>query len=247
VLLALVLELLSGMVSGLAIALSLVTAAATFWAAERSKTDGWRAALAIFSSAVVIGLFAAGRAVADERARAVSDGAFPRATEADVVLMPEPGNPMCWLAITVSEEREDLVLRRLQVSVLPIHPVGLCAMRFSSEATAPLAPIARSETGAIRFVDEVRTPLSELRALREDCRGDALLRFARAPFVAPADGGRWLGDLRYDREADGGFAEAWLEEGQACPEHLPPWVPWRLEVLEGTLPPEEHRHESLDF
>lgn len=245
--LVLVLEPLSGMVSGLAIALSLLAAAGSFWAAERLKRDGSRAALAIGLSLSVIGLFAAARAVADERARSVSDGAFPHATEADVVLMPEPGNPMCWLATTVSEEREDLVLRRLQLSVLPIHPVGLCAMHFSEETTAPRTPVVRSETDAIRFVDEVRTPLSELRALAADCRGEALFRFLRAPFVAPAEGGRWLGDLRYDREAGGGFAEAWLEEGQACPAFLPPWTPWRREVLDGTLAPEEHRHESLDF
>jgi inner membrane protein len=243
----LVLEPLSGMVSGLAMALSLVTTALLLVAANRLRTDGARAALALGAATFVVALFAAGRAVADERARTVHDGAFTHATEADVVLMPAPANPMCWFAISVAEEGGDVVLRRLQLSVLAIHPVGLCAMTFADETTALRVPIVRSETDAIRFVDEVRTPLAELRALARDCRGDAFLRFSRAPFVATRESGRWLGDLRYDREAGGSFAEALLEEGQACPELLPPWNPWRAELLEGTLPPEAHRHESLDF
>ena len=243
----LVLEPLSGMVSGLAIALSLVTTALLFAAANRLRSDGGRAALALGAATLVVGLFAAGRAIADERARAVHDGAFTHATEADVVLMPAPANPMCWFAISVAEERGDLVLRRLQLSVLPIHPVGLCAMTFADETTAGRTPIVRSETDAIRFVDEVRTPLAEIRELASDCRGEAFFRFSRAPFVAPREEGRWLGDLRYDREAGGSFAEVFLQEGQACPDLLPPWLPWRSELLEGTLAPEEHRHESLDF
>ncbi len=243
----LVLEPLSGMVSGLAIALSLLTTALLLAASSRLRTGGGRAALAVGAATLVVALFAAGRAVADERARAVHDGAFTHATEADIVLMPAPANPMCWFAISVAEERGDLVLRRLQLSVLSLHPVGLCAMTFAEETTAVRTPIARSETDSIRFVDEVRTPLAEIRALGRDCRGEAFFRFSRAPFVAPGGGGRWLGDLRYDREAGGSFAEVLLEEGQACPELLPPWAPWRTELLEGTLLPEAHRHESLDF
>lgn len=192
--------------------------------------------------------FASGRAVADGRVRNALNGAFSHALEADVILQPEPGNPLCWSALAVAEERGDLVLRRVHVSSSSLHPVGLCRMPFSEETTAVREPIARSETEDIRFVDEARTSLERLRALNEeDCRVSAFLRFSRAPFFLERDGERLLGDLRYDR-GEGGFAVARLpEHPEGCPENVPSWVPWRADVLSGPLPEEEHRFEALDY
>lgn len=245
--LAIVLEVVTGYVSSFGLAISLAAAGITYWVARRLTSPGRRAALSVFLAVVVVASFGVGRVLAEQRVRAVSDTAFPHAVEADAIVMPEPGNPLCWHAITVAEERDDLVLRRVWLSIAAFHPVTLCAMPPADETTAVRTPIARSETETLRFVDEVRTPLAVVRALAEDCRGEAFYRFARAPFVRDGEGGRFLGDLRYDRETDAGFAEAWLEEGQACPSFVPPWEPWRREILEGTLPPEEHRHEALDF
>jgi inner membrane protein len=47
------------------------------------------------------------------------------------------------------------------------------------------------------------------------------------------EGKGWLiGDLRYDREPDLGFAELALpDELPQCPRNVPPWMPPRSDVL----------------
>lgn len=247
--LGLLLSLVTGYVSGLALGWLFALGVGLYAWSRRLRTDGARATLSLFATALMLVAFASGRAVADVRVRTALDGAFSHAVEADVILSPEPGNPLCWNALAVSEERGDLVLRRVHVSASSLHPVGLCRMPFSEETLAHREPIARSETDEIHFLDEVRTPLSLLRELNEsDCRTQAFLQFSRAPFAVEEEGVRYLGDLRYDRGREG-FAVARLpmsDEG-TCPENLPPWEPWRADVLSGPLPEEEHRFEALDM
>lgn len=247
--LGLLLAVVTGLVSSLAIAWLCALGAGTFFFARRLKTDGGRATLSIVLTALMLLGFATGRSVAEGRVRTALNGAFSHSIEADLILSPEPANPLCWSAMAVSEERGDLVLRRAHVSAgSTIHPVGLCRMPFPSETTAERTAIARSETEDVRFGDEVRSSLARLRALNGDCRVSAFLRFARAPYVLERGDVIHIGDLRFDREADNGFAEMDLSPDRTgCPSNVPPWAPWRADVLSGPLPEEIHRHEDLDI
>jgi hypothetical protein len=66
-----------------------------------------------------------------------------------------------------------------------------------------------------------------------DCQAAAFLRFARAPWVATRNGTRVIGDLRYDREAEAGFAEIELDlRVTQCPSHIPPWLPPRQDLIQ---------------
>ncbi len=244
------LAIVTGIVSNLAIAWLLAIGVGLFLLTRQIESDGGRAALAIGASSVMLVAFATGRSVAEARVLTVADGAFAHAIETDVILSPEPGNPLCWNAITVAEERGDLVLRRAHVSAgSTLHPVGLCRMPMSETTTAARAPITLSESADIAFVDEVRTPLAALRRWdEEDCRASAFLRFARAPFVRERPHGDVvIGDLRFDREEGIGFGELALDpEASGCPRNVPPWIPWRAAVLAGPLPPEPRLGDTFD-
>lgn len=247
--LGIVLAAVTGIVSNLAVAWLIASAVGLFLWSRRLTSDGGRAALAIAASLAMLLAFATGRSVAEARLLTAVDGAFAHSIEADVVLSPEPGNPLCWNAITVSEERDDLVLRRVHVSAASVmHPVGLCRMPFSETTTVAREPIALTESTELHFVDEARTSLDRLRRMNdEDCRAAAYLRFARAPFVIERDGEVVMGDLRFDREEAVGFGEIVLEgDAAGCPENVPPWVPWRSDVLSGPLPAEPRHGEEFD-
>ena len=69
---------------------------------------------------------------------------------------------------------------------------------------------------------------------QEYCAVGALMQFARVPWAAAQGDGWVVGDLRYDREPELGFAE--VEVGPAtdeCPRRRPPWVPPREDLLDG--------------
>jgi len=247
--LGIVLAIVTGIVSSLGLAGLMAAAVGVFFWARGLSSDGGRATLAITASLVMLLAFATGRSVAEARLLTAVDGAFAHSIEADVILSPEPGNPLCWNAITVSEERGDLVLRRVHVSAAStLHPVGLCRMPFSETTTAERASVALSETVDLHFVDQARTSLEVLRQLNEeDCRAAAFLRFARAPFVVEQDGDVVMGDLRFDREEAVGFGEVVIgEHASGCPGNVPPWVPWRAEMLAGPLPREPRHDEAFD-
>jgi hypothetical protein len=65
-----------------------------------------------------------------------------------------------------------------------------------------------------------------------DCEAAAAMRFIRAPWLAEINGEPVLGDLRYDREKELGFAELALEDPPPrCPRLVPPWQPPRADLL----------------
>ena len=98
--------------------------------------------------------------------------------------------------------------------------------------TAPLQPVGAPNDDVLQWYGEVRSPLGLLRELwRENCRVDAFMRFARAPWLSRIVDKWVVGDLRYDREAELGFAELEIEsEAERCPNVLPPWVSPREEL-----------------
>ena len=62
---------------------------------------------------------------------------------------------------------------------------------------------------------------------------DALFQFARVPWAVPQGDGWLVGDLRYDREPELGFAE--IDVGPATTTaraYRPPWVPPRQDLLD---------------
>lgn len=171
---------------------------------------------------------------AGRRVEAIAARAFPSAHVLDHVLTPMPVNPICWEIILVQQEGESLVLRRGMMSMRPAWiAAGGCPGRGLDLAiTAPLQPVGAANDDVLQWYGEVHSPLRHLQELwRENCRVDAFMRFARAPWLSRIVD-RWvLGDLRYDREAELGFAELEIEsDAERCPKVLPPWVPPREEL-----------------
>jgi inner membrane protein len=68
--------------------------------------------------------------------------------------------------------------------------------------------------------------------IRDHCDAAVFMRFARAPWIAQRDG-RWIiGDLRYDREPELGFAELALDgTSRECMSRMPPWTAPRRDLL----------------
>lgn len=263
--LALILPVATGLVSSLAVAALALLALALIVGARRLGSDGARAGLAVGASLLVPFTFVSARALAEPRARAALDGAFPAANEIDLVMMPEPGNPLCWSVLAVAVEEGHaageaarpaspgaggtLVLRRLVVAAIPaLHPALLCRMTPRLETTADDVPIVRPGHDDVLFFLEARVPIDALRAVYlERCDAAAFLRLSRAPFLAEHEGVRVLGDYRFDNEERLSFAELPLPEPPgACPAFVPGWAPPRGDVLEGTYPPEVRPEDTWE-
>jgi inner membrane protein len=101
------------------------------------------------------------------------------------------------------------------------------------QATAPLAATAVAGAADWHWRGELRMRRAELAALAlRHCEVAAFLRFARVPFILRRERALVVGDLRYDREPQLGFAELELDEPpHACPRAVPPWLPPRGELL----------------
>jgi len=181
-------------------------------------------------------LFAGTRGLVAGQVRTTLQEVTPEAVLHDLILTPLPANPRCWSFIAVQTEGADFLLRRGDTALVPAWlPVGTCADREEPDMIAPLVPVRSvSETPTLRWKGEFRAPLAELQHLAATrCDAAAMLRFARAPFFLERPGGRViLGDLRYDRGPELGFAALELaEEGAPCPRAVPPWRPPLAELL----------------
>jgi inner membrane protein len=152
----------------------------------------------------------------------------------DAVLTPAPGNPLCWQAVVVGRRDGAYVLEVAHVSLAPgVMPASACHLGPSG-ASLGLRPSSRSPTARAVFQGDYAAPLAELRTLaRTNCHVAAFLGFARAPFWLPRGENLYLGDLRYDREEEDGFAELEVPaHASQCPPWLPPWTPPRQDLLE---------------
>jgi inner membrane protein len=133
----------------------------------------------------------------------------------DVILNPEPGNPLCWNALSVEESGDSIYLRQgaisVGTSVLHFQPCGRGRRNtFSAVAVQPLATL--------------RT------AMRSDCRVRAWLQFGRAPYVRDD----WIADARFGGTGRGNFTAmevADLASARNCPSHLTNWDLPRADVL----------------
>lgn len=196
-----------------------------------------RALLALGGYLAVVVVFGVGarlaRTTLTDLVDAGSDGR-PRLSVADVVLAPAPGNPLCWQAVVVGQRDSAYVLEAAQVSLLPgVMPTSACHLGPFG-ASLGLRPSPRPPTPHAAFEGEHQAPLAELRELaRTNCHVAAFLRFARVPFWLARGDDVYVGDLRYDREEDDGFAELEVPaRPSGCPPWLPPWTPPRHDLLE---------------
>ena len=183
--------------------------------------------------------------VASSRAEDALTGAvtrdFPALAVNDVALSPMPGNPFCWNALVVGTAGAEYVVLSANAAPFPaVSGAPSCPYDSAAVSTAPRTPLSLPPRAEVRWLQEYRTPLTELRNLRaNDCRFDALLRYARVPYVTaaspPPSAPRVAGDLRYDRAPGLDFADLPLSEPRVCPRFVPGWKPPRAALFE---PPE---------
>jgi inner membrane protein len=149
----------------------------------------------------------------------------------DRVLTPMPMNPLCWEAILIQTDGEQYALRRAAASIAPSIQ---CPTRGIARAiSAPLRDVELPDTPFIHWHGEVIASRDRLRALAAtSCEVAAFLRFARAPWLSRASEAPAIGDLRYDREPELGFAGLDLRRSTGCPAYVPPWIPPRRDLLE---------------
>lgn len=128
------------------------------------------------------------------------------------LVQPFPANPFCW---TFMEAKLGANSYSAEVRTLAAFPwlVGQenCPDLKQGETTAPL------RNGIFQ------APRSEFEEVARECAGSAFLRFARIPFWLKAKDGWVVGDLRFDRGPELGFAEFALSE-TACPRVEAPWT-----------------------
>jgi inner membrane protein len=184
--------------------------------------------------AVMLTFLTASGVARAELVGAVTATSGGRVTIVDTVLTPAPANPLCWQGIVVGRREDRYVLTVALVSVAPsLTPAERCGFGPTGVSLGMAASSERS-TPAVHFQGEHHAPLAELRELaRSNCHAGAFLRFARAPFWKDRGATVVLGDLRYDRDEAGGFAELEVPaRSTACPGWIPPWTPPRHDLVE---------------
>lgn len=183
--------------------------------------------------AVTATFFVASNAAAQRVAHEVAQQ-HPGARLLDQVLTPMPSNPLCWNVIAITLEADRYVMRRAALSTGPaLLAVQDCPDRTrDAPTTAPMRRIAGTGSAAVHWIDEYQVSRAEFpRVLQAYCEAAVLMRFARAPWIATSNGQPAMGDLRYDREPELGFAEMELTpQSGACTSTTPPWIEPRREV-----------------
>ena len=199
-----------------------------------------RAFMAVIGLIVVEATFYAVHIEAEIHAQGALAAAFPRSIPLDVTMSPSPSNPLCWSALGMAIEGEDLVARRIGISLAgEIQDVDGCRFSTPAEMTAPHTTIERSSTESVRFFDEVRTPLVLFRDYAENSEDmAAFLRFSRAPYLLDREGEAPIaGDVRFDRESGIGFGELEVHRDQPLDGFVPPWIPPRMDAIDPAQTP----------
>jgi len=179
--------------------------------------------------------FAFSRHAVETQVRRFTAEALPQMTALDYVLTPFPANPVCWDVMLPMTDANRYVIRRGTWSLWPaVLPAARCPGReLLSNITAPMTRVSDGESPAAIWHGEVVMPRTELAELAAGyCDAAALMHFARVPWAMQRENTWIVGDLRYDREAELGFAEIELTNDlAACPSPLPPWLPPRGDLL----------------
>jgi inner membrane protein len=188
---------------------------------------GARAWPALAGATLVVAVFGVGSTIAKTVVRVELSHQRPSEALGQLMVSPMPANPVCWSTLAATLDAQGTYRVRMgSVSLLPsIATPDDCRFRAGERTTAPLMPDGlASADGRVRFERRFEAPIASLHALRRThCDAEAALRFLRAPYWTTRSGEALLGDLRYDREPELGFAELSLH-GQ-CRDSVPPWVP----------------------
>jgi inner membrane protein len=208
-------------------ALALGAAALAWWTRRLSASARAATALALGTAffAVLSVLSSIARGHARRLAASAAGGEI-----VDVVLNPNPADPLCWMAIAVErdEARGRYVMHRGTLSLVPAwRPATACASHRLTHASS-------AANGAPAAWDApLAEDLERLRSLAgRDCRVEAWLRFGRAPAIR--DG--VIHDLRFDNGRGGNFTAMRLVPdgtGAPCPANVPSWGMPRADLLGG--------------
>ncbi|MDY6984386.1 MAG: hypothetical protein SV422_14970, partial [Pseudomonadota bacterium] len=173
--------------------------------------------------------------IARSRTETLVAAQYPTATALDHVLAPMPVNPLCWEVIAVQVDGDTYALRQAILSLAPgWMPASRCpGVGSLVQTTVTLTDSTLPDTAEFDWLDEVTMSRSEARMLlQQNCEARAFAGFARALWFRMNGEGWLVGDLRYDREPELGFAEMQVNEAPAqCPRFVPPWKPPRADLL----------------
>lgn len=179
--------------------------------------------------------FAVSRGIADHRIEQFVAHQFPQLNTLERALTPNPANPVCWDVMLALTDADRYLVRHGTWSLAPsLMPADQCPGRgLFKDITAPVTPTAEANTAFVFWHGEIVMPRRQLGQLAAThCQAAAFLKFARVPWTLERSGTWIVGDLRYDREPELGFAEIELKPGTAaCPERLPPWIAPRNDLL----------------
>jgi inner membrane protein len=224
----------SGLVPvGFSILMTVLTAAMLFIA----RTAAPRVALwsGIGMWLTVTAVFSLARSATQEQVQSFVAAQLPQAIVLDYVLTPMPANPVCWAVMLPMLDGQHYRIRHGTWSLFPeMLPAANCPGRdLFRHVTAPVTAIDAATAPFVYWHGEVSMPRAEFAQLAgSSCEAAAFLRFARVPWTSQREH-RWIiGDLRYDREPELGFAELELQEGAvSCPSGVPPWIAPRADLL----------------
>ena len=185
---------------------------------------------------VVTATFAVCSHLAARRIDTFAAELFPAARLVDRVLTPMPANPLCWEVMLVQTQDDFVVARRTMFALAPsLIPADGCLSRsLNIPSSAPLERVKVADSAELRWYGEIATGLDRLRQrVAADCEAAAAMRFIRVPWLAEVGENTVLGDLRYDRERELGFAEVALRDTPGpCPRLVPHWQPPRADLLQ---------------
>jgi len=184
--------------------------------------------------AITAVLVVAGRATAREVASFAAT-MFPNDETIDHVLTPLPTNPLCWDVLLIQTGGGQYTVRHGVVAIAPsILPAANCPrLGLGEHTSAPMTPVPAPSSARVQWVGEFTMSQAALASIVDgNCEASELMQFARAPFAMEREQRHVLGDLRFDRGPELGFAEIELSDPppQRCQFHVP-WIPPRLSLL----------------
>ena len=191
------------------------------------------ASLGIAMTIGITAMFITAGAIAAQRVESLAHSRFPSEQMLDHILTPMPANPVCWDLLLLQRQGDDYRARHAIVSLAPsLLNAHECPVRANEKQTASVTPPDASNDAAVRWLGEYQTSAALLkRTAGSSCIAARAMQFLRAPFLARLDGAEVIGDLRFDREPQLGFAELEIEGVPSrCPKAAP-WTPPRQDLL----------------
>jgi inner membrane protein len=172
---------------------------------------------------VVSATFWVAHALVRQRVQSAAATQFPGAGTLDIVLSPAPADPLCWDVMLLQRSGTDYVARIGQHSLL--GTTRSCAPGLMQRGAAPLQPMQVPVIAGTQWRAQFMMDAAAIaRLATRTCDARRLASFLRAPFAVETTTGWILGDLRYDRGADSGFAT--MRVDPQAPAQCARAIPW---------------------